>query len=119
MRRLKENGMLKGRITFKNFKLSSPRALEIDNILAEALQSETHELSREDYQALIAELGMRCEVSSIAVDNLILLAARTEIAKRLAGDADYTGEINYGAVGTGSAAVSDSDTALDTEAARV
>jgi hypothetical protein len=106
--------MLKGRITFKNFKLSSPRALEIDHLLAEP-----HKISRENYEALITELGMLCEVSSIAVDNLILLAARTEIAKRLAGEADYTGTINYGAVGTASTAVADSDTALDAEAARV
>lgn len=50
--------------------------------------------------------------------NLITDVGLGVLVQRLAGDDTYTGEINYGALGTGSTAVSSADTQLETEVYR-
>mgnify|MGYP006863458655 CR=1 FL=1 len=50
--------------------------------------------------------------------NLITTVGRTVLARLLSGDATYSGEINYGALGTSSTAVANSDTTLGTEVYR-
>jgi hypothetical protein len=43
---------------------------------------------------------------------------RNILIRRLAGNVVYTGQITHGSIGTGTTAVSDSDTGLETEAVR-
>ena len=112
--RAKENGTVRGLITFRNFVLSTPRAQDIDRIL-----SNPSAISPASYRALIEELTQLCTPRVLSVSNQVILAARSELAKRLTGDAATTGIINYGALGSGSTAVNDADTVLDTEVARV
>jgi len=50
--------------------------------------------------------------------NLITTAGRTVIARLTAGDATYSGEINYGALGTDSTTATNGDTTLGTEVYR-
>ncbi len=111
---LKERVRLKGIITFTNFVLSSDRARAIDEYLRV-----TPNMAKREFDEWIAELRRTCTTRELVVHNLVVLAARAEMAKRLIGTQAYTGTINYGAIGTGSTAVADSDTVLDTEDARV
>lgn len=50
--------------------------------------------------------------------NLITTRGRNVLARLLTGDATYNGEINYGALGTSSTAVTNADTQLGTETYR-
>jgi hypothetical protein len=69
--------------------------------------------------ALLAELKQLCVPRTLVVSNQVVLAARSELAKRLVGSPAYTGTINYGALGTGVTAIADANTQLATEVARV
>jgi hypothetical protein len=53
-----------------------------------------------------------------AAHNLIVTVGRNVLARLLAGDTTYSGQINYGALGSASTAVSNSDTQLGTEVYR-
>jgi hypothetical protein len=64
------------------------------------------------------ELSLLCPIRTLTKRNLVVLSGREAIARRLIGDFAYTGAINYGALGTASAAASASDAALGAEAAR-
>ncbi len=50
--------------------------------------------------------------------NLVVTTGRTVVARLLAGDATYSGEINYGALGSGSTAFTNASTQLNTEVYR-
>lgn len=50
--------------------------------------------------------------------NLVTIAGRNVLARLLAGDATYSGQINYGTLGSSSTAPSNSDTQLGTEVYR-
>lgn len=102
-----------GVVTFRNFLLTSPRALQIDAELSNAQKME-----RTKYDALIEELAEICPTRSIVKHNLVVLSGRVVFAMRLSGDTTYTGIINYGALGTSSTAVSDGQTQLVAEVKR-
>ena len=53
-----------------------------------------------------------------AAHNLIVTIGRNVLARLLTGDTTYSGQINYGALGSSSAAVNNSDTQLGTEVYR-
>lgn len=112
--RCSDQGTVHGIIAFENYLIESPRAQQIDQYLSEA-----RNVSRETFKALIAELRLLCPTTGLAVRNQVVLAARSELAKRLIGTHAYTGTINYGALGTGSTSVADANTQLATEVARV
>jgi hypothetical protein len=111
--KLDDRAGIRGTVTIQTFRIDKPRAEQIDAVLTEA-----HKVPSDYFRHLIAELGALGGSSRVSYRNLVVLAARSEMAKRLAGSPVYTGGINYGALGTGSTAVSDSDTVLDTEVAR-
>jgi hypothetical protein len=50
--------------------------------------------------------------------NIVVTIGRNVLARLLAGDATYSGQINYGALGSSSTAVSNADTQLGTEVYR-
>jgi hypothetical protein len=50
--------------------------------------------------------------------NIVVTQGRNVLARLLVGDVTYSGQINYGALGTSSTAVSNSDTQLGTEVFR-
>lgn len=111
---LQEKSAIRGIVTITNYVIDgNERAREIDERLRSA-----HNLSNDEYCALVEELHSICEVKQVVKYNLVHLAAREMYAKLLIGEATYTGEINYGALGTSSAAITDADTTLTTEVAR-
>ena len=54
----------------------------------------------------------------MTVKNIVVTAGRSVLAQRLANTTTYTGTINYGALGSSSAAVNNADTQLGTEVFR-
>ena len=102
-----------GQIAFNNFLIDSPRAREIDAILREA-----RDLTSRQWYALMRELTRICKIRSVHRQNLVVLAGREVVARRLVGDLTYSGTVNYGALGTDNTAVNAADTALGTEVAR-
>jgi hypothetical protein len=54
----------------------------------------------------------------LAAHNLVTTRGRNVLARLLAGDVTYSGQINYGALGSSSTAVNNSDTQLGTEVFR-
>lgn len=110
---IKEKKFLKGVFTFRNYAIECQEAQEIDALLRDASHIEPNE-----YKKLLARLEEICTVRTFSVQNQVVLSGRSVFARLLVGDTTYSGEINYGALGTGSAAVSDSDTVLDTEVKR-
>ena len=112
---LKSSEGVMGLITVTNYDLMNApaRAHEISDILGKAAGMEPS-----IYRELCAELASLCSVSKYTFKNRVLLAARTMQVGRLVGVTTYTGIINYGAVGTGTTAVADSDVDLDNEIAR-
>ncbi len=113
-RHLQDRARIEGIVTFTNFELRTDRALAIDEYLRTAVG-----ISKEEYDLWIAELRRTCPTRELVVHNRVVLGARTEMAKRLIGTQAYTGTVNYGAIGTDDTAVSDSDSQLGAEAARV
>lgn len=112
MNSLTEHSGITGIITFQNFVIDTPRAYQIDQLLASAT------LSPRQYQGLLRELAQVSTPRTFSVHNLVALAGRAVIAERLIGDTTYTGAINYGALGTSSTAVNAADTTLGAEVAR-
>jgi hypothetical protein len=53
-----------------------------------------------------------------AAHNLVVTVGRNVLARLLTGDATYSGQINYGALGSSSTAVANTDTQLGTEVYR-
>lgn len=114
MERIRDRLGIRGIITFTNFVLSTDRARAIDEYLRI-----TPNMDKREYDLWIGELRRSCTIRELVVHNQVVLAARSEMAKRLIGTQVYTGTVNYGAIGTGGTLVTDADTTLDTEAARV
>jgi hypothetical protein len=111
--RIQEAGGIIGKLAITNFRIKSPRAREIDQELRTA-----HDMPQDRWRALIAELTSLCPMRMMATQNIVVLAGRAVVARRLIGDTTYTGAINYGALGTDNTAVNAADTTLGTEVAR-
>lgn len=109
----RDAGMMEGIVTMTSFLIDTPRAAEIDRILAEG-----HDLDPQRYRELNEELRALCQFREVVRKNRVVIGAREEAAKRYAGSPVYTGIINYGALGDSSAAVLDADAALGNEVAR-
>lgn len=110
---VKDFGGIKGVVTLSSFVLDTPEAIEIDSILESAF-----DMQAEKYAGYVQRLKEICEVRSFSFQNQVVLSGRSIFARLLVDDTTYTGEITHGALGTGSTAVSDADTVLDTEAVR-
>jgi len=70
------------------------------------------------YKELLNEMKDDFLIKEIIIANLVATVGRSVIAQRLAGTTTYTGTINYGALGSSAAAVSNADTQLGTEVFR-
>lgn len=107
-----EQAGLKGTVTITNFVLSCKEAIDIDKMLSRGgFDSKT-------YRAAIARLKDLCQTEQTVVQNAVVQSGREVIARLLYGDTTYSGEINYGALGDSSTAVSDGQTTLVNEVFR-
>lgn len=111
---LHEKTGLRGIVTITSYHFAdSERAHELDMQLSAA-----RNVSGEVYHKMLAELESLGAVRKVVLKNQVHLAAREMFAKMIAGESTYTGEVNYGALGTGSGVITDSDTQLGAEVAR-
>lgn len=108
----KSNGW-KGKITFTNFFIDSDEAKAIDSFLKTA-----QNISEDLFLEKIKRLKAICFFNETVKYNNIVMSGRSVFARRLANDTTYTGIINYGALGSSSTAVSDSQTQLVAEVKR-
>jgi hypothetical protein len=94
------------------------------SVIEKALDTLTHNRFRYTTTAYKTEYdqlmqGLRkYKVREALVKNIVPTVGRAVIAQRLAGVLTYTGTINYGALGTSSTAVTNSDTQLGAEVFR-
>lgn len=115
-KKLNDGHGISGVATFTNFLIED---LEYASELDRLLQEYTYKnVDPKHYQEMVAELNRLCSKRELVVKNRVVLTGRAVLARLLAGDNTYSGEINYGALGTGSTAISDSDSVLDTEVKR-
>lgn len=114
MKTLHGNTEMTGIVTITNFVVEgNKRAEEINERLSSA------ELLPPDvYAQLVDELHSICPVKRVVQKNRVHLDAREMFAQIIIGEVTFTGEINYGALGTSSAAINDTDSELTAEVAR-
>lgn len=110
---LNDPARVSGRLVFSNFLLTSPRAREIDARLRDA-----HGMPDSEWRSLMGELSLLCPIRTLEKRNIVVLSGRSAMARILLGDTTYSGAINYGALGTSSAAPAASDIKLGAEVAR-
>lgn len=75
-------------------------------------------IKTKDYATLEPLYGAGLLTKFTEKNNIIVTSGRTVLARLLSGDATYTGEINYGALGSNSTAPANGDTTLGTEVYR-
>jgi hypothetical protein len=110
---MKDNGEIAIKANFDFFNLS-PDITEdspvLDKIRAALKYGQTHLLRELEEKGIIQR--------HVAAHNLVTTVGRNVLARLLTGDATYSGQINYGALGSSSTAVANSDTQLGTEVYR-
>lgn len=113
-KKIKERAGILGRVTLTSFTVGNNKeAKEIEKFLNTAI-----DISPELFEQKIQRLKQLCDFKEKTFKNQVVSVGRQCFAGRLVGETTYTGIINYGALGTGSTAISDSDTVLDTEVKR-
>ncbi len=103
----------RGLVTFTSYLLECDEARQIDRELGLAI-----DMPVEVYEQKTARLRQLCKVREHTFENQIVLVGREVFTRRLTNDTTYTGIINYGALGTSSTAINDSQTQLVAEVKR-
>lgn len=102
---------LKANFDFFNLRGDIDQAHPVLNVIRDALRTgNTHVLSLLEAEGIIERHH--------ADHNLVVTIGRNVLARLLTGDTTYSGQINYGALGSSSTAVSNTDTQLGTEVYR-
>jgi len=112
LRKNKELAGIKGLHNFVICKPLNKIAKELEQILGQG------NLSWEAFQYHWTEFKKHCQKRETLYENIIPTAGRSVLAQRLANTTTYTGIINYGALGSGSASPANSNTTLGTETYR-
>jgi hypothetical protein len=105
---------------FEAYDTTSPEASAIEteiNVLIETRSLYNPITYQARYNELLQALR-KFKTREMLVRNLVPTVGRAVLAQRLAGTLTYTGTINYGALGSASTAVSNSDVKLGTEVFR-
>ncbi len=123
----KENPSVKGTHILSLCDITSGRAKELERLIEGvrlkrssliALGQATEEKMREiwlEYTWLLKQLHDRFLVRQFTIENITTTVGRSVLAQRLSGTTTYTGVVNYGAIGTNSAAPAVGNTTLGTE----
>jgi hypothetical protein len=109
-----------GRHLFEIYDTTSPEASDIEHqldLLTQMRNVYHPALYAELYAELMAKLR-KFKTREMVVENIVPTVGRSVLAQRIAGITTYTGTINYGALGSASTAVANSDTQLGTEVFR-
>lgn len=103
-----------GTVTASFFAIDTPVAEKVDARLRDLI-----DVPASVYLALLSELRAAGGLKrSCTRRNLVVTSGRSVLARLLAGDTTYTGAINYGALGSGSATPAVGNTQLGTEVFR-
>src|SRR3977135_2805648 len=110
---MKDKGELSIKANFDFFNLRGDVTEDspvLDEIRAAIKYGQTHLLRKLEDAGIIQR--------HLAAHNLVTTVGRNVLARLLAGDTTYSGQINYGALGSSSTAGSNADTQLGTEVYR-
>lgn len=111
---IKEKSRWKGTVTFTSFLIGdNEEAQQLDRMLSRA-----EDIEPDVFQDAINRLKEICSFREQSFQNQVVAVGRACFTGRLVGETTYTGVVNYGALGSGTTAVMDTDTVLDTEVAR-
>lgn len=110
---LKEKAGFRGRITLTNYAIDNKEAEDIHNLI-----SSMGIMHQGLFEYLDKKLRSLCAVKETAFDNAVVMTGRSVFTRLMVADTTYTGEINWGAVGTSATAVSDTQTQLVAEVKR-
>lgn len=102
-----------GKITATRFLIEGEEAEKLQTMLANAV-----EIPFSEFDKSFTKLKELCQFKEEVCYNQIVASGREVFSRRLNNELTYTGVINYGLLGTGSAAVNDADTVLDNEVKR-
>ena len=115
---LKEASKIYGEMLVSVYDTTSKKANKLEKDIEALIAGPRFIGYRDKYLELTGKLKSLFLVREYKITNIIVTVGRATIAQRLANDTTYTGIINYGALGTSSTAVSNSDTTLNTEVFR-
>jgi hypothetical protein len=108
---LTQDVSIKANFDFFNLRGDIDEAHPIVNVIREAIRS-----GKRNVLYLLEAEGII--ERQLAAHNIVVTMGRNVLARLLTGDVTYSGQINYGALGTSSTAVSNADTQLGTEVYR-
>lgn len=110
---------IEGRQLASIFDMRSKQAMNVEREILEFLKYSADERTKRwnEYQQMVKEMN-RFKVREYLATNIVVTVGRSVIAQRLANILTYTGVINYGALGSSSTAVNNSDIKLGTEVFR-
>lgn len=114
--KLKENGGILGIHTITLYDMTSKAAQDLEREILEILKRPGGNMV--EYKKAVELLKSKFAVHQEVKKNLVVLQGRAAIADRLASRNTYSGNINYGAVGTSSVAPASADTQLGAEVYR-
>lgn len=120
MQALQENTKIIGIHTFRCYDLTSPKAKRLEENIEHHISlrgSMPHDAYQARWDMFMDELKQYMTKEKV-IKNLITTVGRSVLAQRLANTTTYSGIINYGALGSSSTAVANSDTQLGTEVFR-
>jgi len=103
---------LRGTVTFTVCDMRSKEAQELEKKIVDAIDN------KQDwklYRKLVDELHRKFKVRQVIIPNRIVTVGKNVLCRLLAGNQDYSGEINYCALGNVTATSTFSDTALGGE----
>ncbi len=109
-----EVGYLKtrGDVTYTVCDITSKKAKKLQAKIVDAIDNK---YDWKLYRKLVAELHEKFKVRQFEFHNAVVVAGRAVLARLLAGDATYSGEINYCALGDYTATATGTDTELGNE----
>jgi len=110
---LKEKVGFRGRVTLTNYLIESEEAHNLQNYI-----DSLGEISQAYFEQLEQKLCSLCTIKETVFNNAVVMSGRSVFTRLMVADTTYTGEINWGAVGTSATAVADTQTTLVAEVKR-
>jgi len=102
----------KGDVVYTICDMRSEEAMNLQRKIVDAIDNK---YNWDLYRSLVGELNRKFKVRQYAFHNIVVTTGRAVLARLLAGETTYSGEINYCALGNYTATATASDTTLGNE----
>ena len=115
-----EKSVIKGIHIFRKYDMTSVEAQKLEQEIKYHIETRSlwdEKAHRATYRQLMFRLR-QFMIKEYVFSNLVTTVGRSVLAQRLSNTTTYTGVINYGALGSSSAAVNNTDVKLGTEVFR-